>query len=353
MKILLLITDLEIGGTPTVVRELALRLRPRHTVMVACLSKWGPVADQLREAGVPVVALGAKGAAELPATLFKLIRLIRREKFDLVFSFLIHANFVAAAALPFCGKTRFLQSVQTTQPKPRWHWILQSLIQVAAERVVVPSKSAARCAMDWADVPEEKIAIIPNAVDRERTLGRRAATDGEQRHTIGFIGRLDPIKRVPDLLAAMASLDSSYQLAIYGEGADRPRIEREIGRLRLKNRVKLHGVIANPSQALCSIDVLVLPSAAEGFGLVLIEAMAAGVPVVATDVPGIRDVVTDGRTGLLVPVESPREIARAVRRVCEDLKLRDRLVEQGSAEVNRRFSWENVLGQYESLLAPV
>src|SRR5438552_17156178 len=95
-RILLLITDLEIGGTPTVVRELAIRVRrpPEVDIEVACLSKWGPVADQIREAGIEVTAFDARGVRDLVRVARKLLRLIRDRKFDTVFSFLIHANAV-------------------------------------------------------------------------------------------------------------------------------------------------------------------------------------------------------------------------------------------------------------------
>jgi glycosyltransferase involved in cell wall biosynthesis len=362
MKLLLLITDLEIGGTPTVVRELAIRLNESSDVTVACLSRQGPVAEQLIARGIPVIAFDARGAQDLIATTARLISVIRQERFDTVFSFLIHANLVAAIASRFCPGVRFLQSIQTTQPTPRWHWRLQSLVHHAAERVVVPSPSAAAAAMEWADVPADKIVLIPNAVDygcgsgtggppvsslpTKKDHGRavRATT------TIGFIGRLDPIKRISDLLEALKLLDDRFVLEIFGEGEDRPRIENAIASLNLRHRVTLHGAIAHPEAALALIDILVLPSAAEGFGLVLIEAMAAGVPVVGTDVPGIRDVVRDGETGVLVPVASPSQLATAIRQVCDDPLIRHRLTTNAAADVRSRFSWDHVLPKYYSLL---
>jgi glycosyltransferase involved in cell wall biosynthesis len=98
------------------------------------------------------------------------------------------------------------------------------------------------------------------------------------------------------------------------------------------------------------MDLLALPSSAEGFGLVLIEAMAAGVPVVATNVAGIRDVICDQKTGLLVPVGSPQLLAEAIRRVLDDSKLRARLVAAAYKEVRERFDWAAVLPQYRKLL---
>ncbi len=350
MKILLFITDLQIGGTPTVVRELALRLRGSDEVAVASLAPSGPVAEQLRSAGVSVTALGATGSHDMPRAVRKLVSLIHRERFDCVLSFLIHANTVAAIASIFCPGVRFLQSIQTTQPTPRWHWWLQSLVHVFAERIVVPSPSTAVAARDWAMIPAEKIVVIPNAVEPPgNQTPRIPLLDGIFR--VGFIGRLDPIKRVPDLIAAMALLPANYRLDVYGEGESRRRIEREIGRLRLQDRVMLHGSVAEPWTALRSMDVLVLPSAAEGFGLVLIEAMAAGVPVIATDVPGIRDVVQHQLTGWLVPVASPRKLAEAIALICSNPRLRKALIERAAVAVRERYSWDAVLPMYRSSLA--
>src|SRR5439155_15152700 len=134
-------------------------------IEVACLSKWGPVADQLRDAGIQVTAFDARGARDSLRVVRRLLRLIREHQIDTVFSFLIHANTVAAIASRFCRDVRFIQSIQTTQPKPRWHWWVQAVVQKAAQRLVVPSESAACAAREWAFVSEEKIEVIPNAVD--------------------------------------------------------------------------------------------------------------------------------------------------------------------------------------------
>ena len=140
------------------------------------------------------------------------------------------------------------------------------------------------------------------------------------------------------------------RLHVYGEGPDRPRIERAIATFGVGDRVTLHGSVARPQDALTSAGMLVLPSLAEGFGLVLIEAMAAGVPVVATDVPGVRDVVRDGETGLLVPAGDAVAVSGALRRVIGEPSLRDRLVSTAGADVRTRFTWDTVLPGYRRLL---
>lgn len=376
--ILLLLTDLQIGGTPTVVRELAFRLNapPGVRVDVACLAGRGPVADQLDSAGVRVFPLGARGAWDVSA-ICRLARLIPGQGYDTVFSFLLHANTAAAVVAPFFRNVRFLQSIQTTQPNPRWHWVVQSIVHHAAERVIVPSPSVAEVAERWADIPTEKITVIPNAIDLppcdtgfqpvpaihrgEKSCQSMAPEFEHRQHGLktrvtrepfvtGFVGRLDPIKRIPDLLHAIKLLDEHVRLDIFGEGSERKHIETLVRELQLSDRVTLHGAIADSRAALRQIDLLVLPSAAEGFGLVLIEAMAAGVPVVATNVAGIRDAVRDGETGLLVPPFAPADLAQAIEQLRGDAALRNRLIAQAREDVCQRFTWETVLPQYRQML---
>lgn len=348
-RILLLVTDLQIGGTPTVVREIAVRLHqvPQVEMNVACLDRRGPVAEQITKQGVPVTALAARGPHDL-RVIKSLIDLIHRQRIDTVLSFLVHSNAVAAAASHFCPGVRFLQSIQTTQPLPRWHWLVQKWAQRHAERIVVPSQSVAEVAQKWADVPAAKIVIIPNGIDLPATLPA-PAPPGEPRRVV-FLGRLDPVKRLPDLLTAIELLHGFARLDIYGEGSQRTMLELQIQRRGLGALVTLHGAIANPADALHAAELLVLPSQAEGFGLVLIEAMAAGVPVVATDAPGIRDVVRSGKTGLLVPVGSPPALAEAIRKVLTDEQLRKSLIAAAWNDVRQRFAWDSAMTAYRHLL---
>ena len=355
-RVLLLITDLKLGGTPTVVRELATRLNnpPDGIVDVACLSPRGPVADQIEAGGVRVFPLNARGPADFSAVL-RLARLVRSEKYATVFSFLVHANVAARLLKPFFPDTRLIQSIQTTQPNPAWHWKAQAIAQHAADVIVVPSQSVVDVAVERSHIPSEKIVVISNAVDlsdfsdlaadpaRERLFDSRPVP-------IGFIGRLDPVKRISDLIDAVAHLDGLVQLHIFGEGPERPRLERQIADLRIETRVTLHGSVQHPREALRRVALLVLPSEAEGFGLVLIEAMAAGIPVVATDAPGIRNVATHNSTALLVPIANAPALASAIREVLDNRQLRKRLIAAASSEVARRFTWQAVLPLYRDLL---
>jgi glycosyltransferase involved in cell wall biosynthesis len=348
--LLFFITDLELGGTPTVVKELAARLSPFASIEVASLKPAGPIGDELVSKGIKVHSLDITRVTELRSAVRGLFELITSGKFDTVFSFLVHANFVASRVCPSVPTVRCLQSIQTTQPRPRWHWWLQSRIHGAAARIVVPSESVANRAVERSGVPREKIVVIPNAVDAERyDIAKVPAADSLFR--IGFVGRLDPVKCVPDLVSALITLPANVRLDIFGDGSMRHAIAALVTRLGLGDRVTLHGATRDPREAYSQMDVLVLPSSAEGFGLVLIEAMASRVPVIGTDVDGIRDVVSNGQNGLLVPCGDPGAIANAVSRIMNEPGLRNMLIAKAKHEVEHRFAWPPVIEQYRKVLA--
>jgi glycosyltransferase involved in cell wall biosynthesis len=112
----------------------------------------------------------------------------------------------------------------------------------------------------------------------------------------------------------------------------------------------MHGPVQRPQEALGEIGLLVLPSISEGMPMVLIEAMASGVPVLGRDVPGVRDVIENGRTGTLASSLSTGALAAEIRRVIEDAPLREQLSNAARAEVERRYTWGAVLDQYRKVL---
>ena len=353
-RVLLFTTDLEVGGTPHVVRDLAIRLRgPDRVTAVACICPWGPVAGEIAAAGIRVRAMGAPNSLHLPRVIVELAKLGR--SFDVIFSFLMHANFVAAISKPLLPGVRLIQSIQTSQIHPKWHWPLQGLVAPAAETIVVPSHSVAATAQERCSIPREKIRVINNAIDAAPAMAGvlprppQHQSSGSAHFRVGFLGRLDEIKRVTDLVYAIALVPGA-RLDIYGDGDQRLVIEALIHELRLSDRVNLHGTTRTPFQAMQAFDALVLCSDAEGLSLVLIEAMSAGVPIVGTDVPGIRDVVTHEQTGLLVPPRSPTLLAGAIRRMMNDVPLREDLADAALQHVRARFGWEPVLEQYRAVL---
>lgn len=348
-RLLLLVTDLEIGGTPTVVRELALRLKAAgKDVQVACLGGDGPVAAEIRQAGINATALHAKGVWDF-AVFKRLGRFIDAGGFDTVFSFLVHANVAAALVARKRKQICWIQSIQTTQPRPRWHWLAQQWAAGRARQIVVPSPSVAQRATAVCGINPSKIVTIPNAVNPADFPQSTQPGRDTRPFPIGFIGRLDPVKGLPTLLSVMPSMRNRVHLHIFGQGQQQKYLESVIAVSNLSDAVTLHGAIARPQVALQRIGMLILPSFAEGFGLVLIEAMAAGVPVIGRDAPGIRDVIEHEKNGLLFG-QGYLPLDQTIDRLLGDRSLQQRLIEGGHASVTARYTWEAVLPAYLQLL---
>jgi glycosyltransferase involved in cell wall biosynthesis len=273
---------------------------------------------------------------------------VQEHNIDTVFSFLVHANAVSAISARKLRGVRLIQSIQTIQRRPAWHWWLQSLIQSRAEKIVVPSTAVARVARQRCHVPNERLVVIPNAVDPADFT--QSSVFQNDRPRVGFIGRLDPVKNVDQLILATWGIPAPHaELHIFGEGPERPRLEAIIRRIDEPGCVHLHGVISRPQDALRQMDLLVLPSAEEGFGLVLIEAMAAGVPVITADSGGVLDIVQHEVNGLLA-APNAQAIRFQIQRVATDSTLRNRLIEAGLKTVREKFTWDIVLPQYRRLL---
>jgi glycosyltransferase involved in cell wall biosynthesis len=175
-----------------------------------------------------------------------------------------------------------------------------------------------------------------------------------------FGGRLASNKGLLDLaeaFAVVAKSDRSAQLVVVGEdGGQRAPLEARVKALGISDRVHLVGHVEGDallSAAYREARLTVLPSEYEAFGLVLLESLAAGTPVVASRVGGIPEFVEDGKAGLLVPPKSPRELAAAISQVWSDRDLAHRLGEYGRDHVVPRYTWEGLVDRLDGLYREV
>jgi phosphatidyl-myo-inositol alpha-mannosyltransferase len=194
------------------------------------------------------------------------------------------------------------------------------------------------------------VEVLPNGVDLDRFRTRALRGDGVP--TILFVGRLDPRKGLPDLIDACARLDVPFRLVVVGDGPLRARMERK-ARRALDGRVEFTGRIEQdqlPGYYAAS-DVFCTPArSGESFGLVLLEAMATGVPIVATSLPGYRTVLTPEREGILVEPRDSDAMALALRRLLLDPKLRARMGAHG-VETARCYGWDGIVERLEQVYA--
>ena len=169
---------------------------------------------------------------------------------------------------------------------------------------------------------------------------------------VGTIGRLVPQKAIHVLLDATPALlqaDPATRVLVVGDGPLRGALEAQARRLGIAHAVQFAGYQEDVISAYAAMDVFVLPSRDEGFGLVFLEAMAVGVPVVGTRVIGSEDAVEDGATGLLVPYADAPALAQAVRRLLDDAELRCRLRDTAAERVRRSCSREQFAAQVETV----
>ena len=171
---------------------------------------------------------------------------------------------------------------------------------------------------------------------------------------VTFLGRLEPYKKIDTLFHAMARLKDRFPdvgILIIGRGVERPRLERIASELGLMERTRFTGFVSADERdaLLASSSVCVCPSEKEGWGLTVIEANALGVPVVATDAPGLRDSVRDGETGFLVPAGDVAAFADRIGRLLDDDALAARMSRAATAWA-RTFDWERAADDFADAL---
>ncbi|GGO78750.1 glycosyltransferase family 4 protein [Nocardioides deserti] len=204
----------------------------------------------------------------------------------------------------------------------------------ARARVVVPSAAVATYAVARVGLPESAVSVVHNGVDPARWRPA-AAPDGPV--TVVWSGVLGGVKRVGLLLDALAAVPAARALVV-GDGPERPLAERRAAEPALAGRVELTGWLSDPAPAYARGHLLALTSAAENLPLSVLQAMSCGLPVVATAVGGVPEVVRDGVEGLLVPADDPAALTAALRRMVEDDGLRERAGKAARDRVEESFS---------------
>jgi glycosyltransferase involved in cell wall biosynthesis len=206
------------------------------------------------------------------------------------------------------------------------------------------------------DIPQERIVVIHNPIDIEAV--RRRAEEAvshpwfmeHNTPIVVAVGRLTKLKGFHHLIEAMAHLPCAARLAIIGDGEEYRALEQRIIELNLTDRVALLGYQDNPWKYMARADLFVLSSLTEGWPNVIGEAMALGVPIVATDCsPGVREVLEEGKSGLLVPAGDPEALAKGIARVLGDEALRKELARRGRERV-AQFDLPKVVMLYEDVL---
>ena len=233
-------------------------------------------------------------------------------------------------------------------PAPAWgrrqQWLARRIAPHVAGYVSV-SMASSRVTASALHLPAGSVRTIYNGVTLPTELAPRQ--EGAE-PVIGAVSRFSPEKGLDVLIEAFA-LVGRGRLVVIGDGDERPRLESLVEARGLADRVLFTGWLTGPWAAQWAFDALVVPSRSEGFGLAVVEAMLAGIPVVATDVGGLPELIEQERTGLLVPADNPDALAGAIARVIDDPDQALQRADVAGVDARKRFSPAAMAAAYENL----
>jgi glycosyltransferase involved in cell wall biosynthesis len=352
------ITDLEVGGVPLHLLRLAAHVRRSGwAVGVVSLKAPGPVGDRLADAGVEVLSCDARGAAD--ARVFvRLAAVIQRFSPDLVHALLFHANVASRVACVLVGfpARRLLCEIQTVEIERTWHLAVDRFTHRRCRFTIGNSPSVLRHLHARARIPMARLRLAPGGVDvaaieAARPMDREALGVRPNEKLLLWVGRMDPIKGLDTLVAAvdLARRAVPLRLLLVGDGDIKRHIEADVAARGLGELVSLLGRRDDVPRLLQTADLFVFPSRTEGMPNALLEAMAAGLPVVTTDVPGCHDVVTAGETGRLVPPDDAEALAAAIAEAFEEADLTEVMRQAARRLVEGRYRLERCMARYLEL----
>lgn len=301
--------------------------------------------------------------------LWQLLRLLRRYRPDLVHSHTSKAGFLTRLAARLTGVPVIVhtihelpQNATRSALKKRFYWLLEKLAAPWSHHLITVSRVNQAQILREGICRAEKLALIPGGLPLEKYRPARSAEAVRSEwglpagaRVLGMAGRLEPAKGHGDLLQAFARItDPSAHLMIMGTGPLRPALEARTRQLGLEGRVHFLGWVDDLITAMAALDLFVLSSHYEGLGVVLLEALALGVPVVSTCVGGTQDIIEHEVTGLFAPPHQPEQLAGQVQRLLDDPALARRLAQAGQEKVRRDYRAEDadhkVLELYQRLV---
>ena len=366
------------GGAERQMLALAERLpTDRFQVDFLAIVGRGSYDDRAEAGGLRVRALGsparlqdglARKGIKRVSKILNYVSFARRARYDIVDAWLYPADVMAALARPLTRTPVVMAGRRNIDPRNQFG-IAEGLIGAATNRltdvVVANSAAAAGLAVETQGVDPAKIRIIRNGVivgepasPEERALRRQELGATDDDILIGCVANYREVKGLDRLIEVVAALIRDglpIRLELIGDGDLRRQLEQQIGATGLEHRICLHGSVLDVLPLYAAFDVVVQASVREGLPNVMLEAAAAARPIVATAAGGTPEIIIDGQTGLLVPVEDSEAMAGALRRAVTDPTLRTRLGGAARDHVTTTFGMDRFVAEfadlYETLVA--
>jgi len=363
MKILLMTTHLEMGGIPIYVTQLARGLkREGHLPLVASGGGW--LAGRLKTDQIPHLQVPCRTSRELNPLLWigafpKLLGIVRRERPDLLHAHTRVTQVLAWALHRFTG----IPYVTTCHGLYRSR-VGRRLFPCWGKNVIAVSKATMdRLIKQYKLTSPHRVVLVENGIEISRFLqppppkdiaAFRQANGLRGQPIIGSVARLSPVKGFEFLLKAMPALLKEFprlQMVLVGDGPARADLVRLAYALKIQEHVVITHPVEDARIPLSTMDCFVAPSLLEGFGLALVEAMAAGVPVVATQSGGPSEIIEHGRSGLLVSSGDAEGLGKAILTLLKDPFQRTAIIQKAQERARTLFNMERVIHEVEQVYA--
>lgn len=353
INILHVTLSLDIGGLEVLLVELLQKIdKDKYNLSVCALQKEGQLKAELERQGIPVYTIPKKEGIDyfLP---FKLKALIKQIKTDIVHTHNSTPWIYSAAAVSLLNsKTRLIHTKHSNLDEDKTR--LQNAERFASkitEYIIADSRSVMDFMVQKQNIPQNKIRLIYNGIDVDKyKVPVHQKQDNIKR--IGIVARLVPVKDHKSLLEGFTLLRQrmpDVELVIIGDGPLKEELTAQAARMQIDSRVKFLGSRRDIPELLSQLDIFVLCSTDEGMPISLLEAMSAGLPVVATRVGGIKEIVAENKTGLLIPPQNPRALADAIHEILTDAPLARLMSQEAVVAVAERFSIKKMVQGYVSL----
>jgi len=355
--VLQILPDLAPGGTQRLALELVKRLSSEFQMVVCCLDDAGEWAGELADYQVPVVPLH-RAPGFHPSIGARIAQLAAAHQATVIHSH-HYSPFVYGRIASLLNRRLshvFTEHGRLSDAPPTAKRRIANAVLTRFSGPVFAVSAALRAHMIDEGFPAASVGVIHNGIDpghcpaaAERRTARLLLGVETDAFLIGTAARLDPVKDLPTLLAALAqarSRGAALKLVIIGDGDERAGLEAIVRERQLQGVVQILGYRADVRRLLPALDLYVNSSISEGISLTILEAMAAGLPVVATSVGGTPEVVVHDVTGLLVAARSPDAMANAMVELAESPERRRAFATAGRSRVEASFTIDRMVADY-------
>lgn len=364
IKILHILGSADRGGTEIMTYSLVTRMNPGFHNEICVLGGWGPIGEDLRDRGFPVYYLSFNHLWSIPITVFRLYRLLQANDYDILHLYGLKANLFGRILGRLSGHRKILGGLRSQYPsgfKGFWTFWLDRVTFSLSLGYVANSQAAIEVLTSHGYDPR-KFWLIYNGIDTRLFHNRNDKNKLRQYYgikpdlpVICCIANFLPPKGLEYLIRALHLLlergQKDFIALLIGEGPLRLKLERLVREFDLVENIRFLGSMDRKEifQILTITCIFVLSSEWEGLPTAVMEAMAAGCPVVATTVGGIPELVSDGETGFLVQACEPEALAQKITQLLKDRGLRERMGRVGARRIEELFSLEKMVKEYERL----